>query len=299
MILANGSQAIDLSNLRFRFEISASDVETPNTARIRVYNLSRDLTTYATEFSQVVLSAGYGNNPGQIFKGTVKQFRKGRESNVDSFLDIFAADGDLGYNFGIVNTTVPAGSTEAQRLQKYAAALGYPLDPNAPSYLSSTGGILPRGKVLFGLARNYMRDLAETNNVRWSIQNGVVTLIPLAGYLPGDIVVINSATGMVGVPEATDQGILVQTLLNPKIGVGRRVQINNKDITSTLIKQQFFPGYSDLNLPATVDSVGDGIYRVIVIEHEGDTRDVSWYTRLTCLLIDPSAAPDAAVAPYG
>jgi hypothetical protein len=308
LLLTNQSEALDLSNMRFKFNIEASDGETPNTARVRVYNLSDQTTKRAIdEYSKVVIGAGYGDNPATIFNGTVKQFRQGKERNIDSFLDIYASDGDVAYNFATVSAQLPAGSTPQDELKTLANAMNLPVDPNAPSYLAgganaspniSTGGILPRGKVLFGLARSYMRDLANSNQVRWSIQNGVITLIPLTGYLPGEAVVLNSATGLVGVPEATNQGISITCLLNPKLRVGGTVQLNNKDITRSAINLQFFPGYH-LTQIATVPSTTDGTYRIIVIEYVGDTRDVDWYCNLVCLNIDPSSPANNSVLPYG
>jgi len=307
VVTNNAGQGINLSELassseglRFRFEINANDLETPNIAMIRVYNLS-DITTKEVigEYSQVILNAGYGFNAAQIFQGTVKQFRRGKERNTDSFLDIYAADGDLNYNFSTVNAAL-TNATQATVLQTLASSMNLPLDPNAVGYLTEHNFPLPRGKVMFGLARDYMRDLAATNNVRWSIQGGVLTLIPITGYLPGEAVPINSSTGMIGSPEATEQGVLIQCLLNPLIKVGTAVQLNNKDITATTIKNQLFPGYQDLSYVAKVDSTApDALYRVIVIEHRGDTRDTEWYTKLTCLLIDQSAPANNSVAPYG
>jgi hypothetical protein len=297
LLLNNGSDVLDLSNLRIRFQISASDVETPNTAIIRVYNLRDETTQFAVqEFSQVKLSAGYGENIDQIFSGTVKQFRRGKERNVDKYLDIFAADGDVNYNFGLSNSSISANSTPEQRVNKIAQDMGVSVG-QIPTLQS--GGILPRGKVMFGLSRIFMRQIANSNQMRWSIQNGQLTLIPLTGYLPGEAVVVNSATGMIGIPEATDQGITVTMLLNPKVRIGQQLQINNADIAQTTIKEQFFPGYTDFNFVATVDSSTDGIYRVIVAEHSGDTRDTEWFTKAICLLIDQSSAPEAAVAPFG
>lgn len=313
LLLVNGTEALDLSNLRFRFRVEAADIETPNTARIRVYNPSPERVKQATfEFNNVILQAGYGTNPGQIFKGTIKQFRYGKETNVDTFLDIFAADGDLAYNFGLVSASTPANSTSQQRINQLLAALQngenqvaqvvgqnptqLQLDPNVAKILSNYGGILPRGKVQFGLARSYLRDLANSAGARWSIQNGVLTLVPLDSYLPGEAIAVNTMTGMIGIPEATDQGVTVRMLLNPAIRVGHLIQLNNADITTTQIKQQFFPGYKDFNLIATVDTSTDAYYRVVVVEHEGDTRDQPWYTDVICLLVNPDVQ---SVAAYG
>lgn len=296
LFLGNATQAIDVSNLRFRFEVRGADTESPNTAVIRIYNLSKQsITAILAEYLTVVLQAGYEEgNFGIIFAGTVKQYRRGKESNIDSYLEVLAADGDTAYNYGFSNTTIQAGSTNASRLSQYGQAMGLPVDPSATQYMEATGGILPRGKVLFGLARDGVRDLAQGNGARWSIQNGVVTLIPLTGYLPGTAVIVNSATGMVGVPEATDNGINVRTLLNPLIKIGTRIQINNNDITQTTIKEQFFPSYKDINYVA--DVTNDGLYRVMVAEHIGDTRGQEFYTDLVCLAVDPSSE---TVSAYG
>lgn len=303
LFLSNGRDILDLSELRFKFEIRAADVETPNTAYIRVYNLSQNLATLAiSEFSTVSVSAGYQNNLAQIFTGTVKQFRAGRETNVDSFLDIYAADSDLAYNFGVVNQSLAAGLTPAQQFKAIASQAKIPVDSRAAGFLT-TGGILPRGKVMFGLARDYFRDLAVTHKCRWSLQNGMATLVPNDAYLPGTVVDLNSATGLIGVPEATEQGILVRALLNPKISVSNQVRINNADIVATTIKEQFFPSYTDLNLVAGIappSKTNDGLYRVIVVEHSGDTRSPEsgpWFTDIVCLLIQQGSP--TAVLPYG
>jgi len=121
VLLNSAGEGQDLSALRFRFDVQAADIETPNTARIRIYNVGADLAKLIiAEYGSVVLSAGYGSNVGEIFKGTVKQFRRGKERNVDSFLDVFAADGDTAYNFSLANQTLAAGSTPAQRFQQLA-----------------------------------------------------------------------------------------------------------------------------------------------------------------------------------
>jgi hypothetical protein len=295
LLVAQSTQALDLSEMHFKFRVSNADVETPNIAEIRVYNVSEATAKQViNEYDSVLLQAGYEGAVGIIFRGTIKQFRRGRERNVDSYLDILAADGDLGYNFGFVNQSLKAGNNGQDRLNTLAKQMNLNVDPNAPA--SVTGGILPRGKVLFGLARTYMRDLANSNSARWSIQDGAVVMIPVASYLPGKAIQINSATGMIGVPEATDNGIQLRTLLNPLIKIGTAIQINNKGINQTIVREQFFPSYSS-GPTLVADVTHDGFYRVLVAEHEGDTRGQEWYTDITCLSLDPSASKTNVLKP--
>lgn len=299
LILANQQVSRDLSQLHFRFTVRASDQESPNTAEIRVYNLKH--TTVAEiikEYTSVILQVGYQGQVATLFQGTIKQFKQGRERNVDNFLMILAADGDELYNFGVVQQSLAAGTSYQDRFNSICDALGAPKDPNAEGYMQATGGILPRGKVLFGLGRSYLRDLARSTGTRWSIQKGQMTFIQLTGYLPGNPIIIDSKSGMIGVPEATDQGVEVTILINPLVIVGQRVQINSADIVQTTILEQGYPNYSSVSYVASVPA-GLGVYRVLVAEHDGDTRENEWYTHLTCVSIDPSAQQASAVLAYG
>jgi hypothetical protein len=298
LVVSKGASGLDLSGLRFRFEVRASDVETPNTMSVRVYNpKSETVNSIIQEFDTVTLSAGYQNGTqANIFQGDIKQFRFGRERNVDNYLDILAADGDQAYNESVINQSFPAGSTNSQQLSAIAGSFGLPVDSTADSYLS-TGGILPRGKVMFGMARLHAAILAKSNNTRWSIQNGILTLVPVTGYLPGQAIQINSASGMIGTPEQTDNGILIRCYINPLIKIGQLVQINNGDINQAVVKSQSYPSYTSLYYPATI--ANDGFYRVLVAEHVGDLRSNDFYTELTCLDVDTSSPSTSAVQAQG
>lgn len=289
------SKALDLSALQFRFEVKNADVETPNTAYIRIYNPAEQTRkTIIKEYDRVLLQAGYQSNTGVIFRGTVKQFKFGKENNVDSYLDLLCADGDLEYNFSLINETVAANSTHTQVLKRVADSMQLSLNIGGSD--PTLGNVqYIRGKVLFGLTRVFARSISRSHHARWSIQNGAVTVIPFDGFLPGEPVKINGATGLIGIPEATDNGIALRCLLNPLITIGQRIEINNADVTATIVREQFFPSYK--SQPTKIASTeNDGIYRVLVAEHSGDTRGQDWYTDITALHLDQSSGK---VKPFG
>jgi len=303
LVSSDAGDGIDLSQLRIQFRTWAMDAETPPGAIIRVFNLA-DATAQQVqkEFQKVSLQAGYERgNFGAIFSGTIKQVRRGRLDAKDSFLDIYAADLDQAYNFGIVSKSLKAGASPADQAKASTDAMqkaegGSAVQGHTPESLG-TGGTLPRGKVLFGLARERLTDIAATTGTTWSISEGKVNFIPLTGYLEGEAVVLNAQTGLIGVPEATNAGVEARCLLNPRIKLGTRVQIDNRLVNSVQVNQQGFPRFTDLSFPASV--AADGFYRVLVAEHVGDTRDNVWETRLTCLSVDQSAQPGASVQAFG
>lgn len=298
LLLVQGEKALDLSNLHIKFRANQADTESPNNAMIRVYNLSDETLVAISEFGQVVLQAGYDNQFGVIFKGTVMQYRVGREDSLNSYLDILAADGDSAYSFGVANVTLEKGATVIDAVRAGISSMHE--NGVSEGYVASgTGGVLPRGKVLFGMARDYVRRGAFMLKSSWSIQDGKINIIPLDGYRPGEVLQLNAGTGMVGIPEQTQNGINFKMLLNPRLSVGNAVQIDNRLINQLVQKDKSaapipYDQYVGLQLLAKVTS--DGLYRLFVVEHEGDTRGPAWFSHCTCLAVDPSSNK---IKPFG
>lgn len=284
-------KGLDLSEFHFKFKCVAADTESPNNASVRVYNLSRDtVKKVRSEFSTVVLQAGYEGNFGVIFKGTIKQWRVGRENATDTYLDILAADGDVGYNFATVNATLaPQNSAPKDRVNAIIGGFSQHGVGPGSVLLPNTGGVLPRGKVLFGMARVALRQEVWSQGATYSIQQGAINILPLSGYLPGTAVVLNQLTGMVGQPESTVDGIKVRCLMNPRIQAGALIQIDNKSINQTIQTNPNAPipynQYTGIQLLASVSD--DGLYRVYSAEFEGDTRGQPFYTDITALAFNP------------
>lgn len=129
----NAGDAIDLSDFRVVFSIKRGDRQTPNTAQILIYNLSDNTAKrIESEFTRVVLQAGYEGNYGIIFDGQIKRARRGRSSPTDTYVAISAADGDSAYQFASLNMTLAAGATAAdivaactKETAAYGVNLGY------------------------------------------------------------------------------------------------------------------------------------------------------------------------------
>lgn len=280
--------ALDLSALRFRFSVHRGDIETPNTADIRVYNVSETTAkAIEKEFTRVVLQCGYDGNFGIIFDGSIKQVRRGRESQTDTYLDITAADGDSAYNFAVSALSIQAGSTPTDQIgavlksmAEYGISQGYaPIFDNNP---------LPRGKVIFGMARDQLRTISKNTGTSWSIQDGKLNFVPETAYIPGEVPIITAQTGLIGLPEQTQNGISLKVLLNPNIKIGQVVKLDNASIQryrySLAINQATQNQFVEQN--AKIND--DGLYYVMIANHSGDTRGQDWYSDLICLAVDAS-----------
>lgn len=278
LVVGTGT-GLDLSGLHIKFVTHKGDIETPNSAEITVYNLSPETAARLRgEFKRVVLSAGYETNNGIIFDGTIRQVRSLR-SGADSWVEIIVADGDRAYNFATVNCTLAAGARPADQVAACATAMA--AKGAATGYVPDLGGQdLPRGKVMYGMARSYMRDAATTTDTTWSIQDGKMQMVPAAAYLPGEAVILTASTGLIGSPEQTNEGIKVRCLLNPRIRIGGRIKLDNASIATAKVDL----AVGAISKAAKLDS--DGYYRVLKVEHIGDTHGTDWYCDLICIGLD-------------
>jgi len=293
LILVKGEKGLDLSNFRIRFEVTSADVETPNNAAIRVYNLKPETILAIQEFSEVVLNAGYQNgNYGVIFKGTIKQFKIGRENAIDNYLDILAGDGDIEYNQAFIEMSLKSNTTPKSQIEQIAKEMGTSADLGS---LMIDKQHIPslRGAVLFGLARSNLRNIATSLDASWSIQDGSVLFLDNTGYRDGEKVKINVGTGLIGVPEQTSGGIRVRCLINSRIQIGCLIELNNAEINQ-LVQQDPSAAPVPYNQRTGIQqnaalNTKDATYRVYAIDHQGDTRGQEWYSTLTCLAVDLSA----------
>lgn len=295
----SAGDGIDLSEMSVKFAIHHHSYVYPHTADIRIFNLSDETQAlFVKEFSTVQVKAGYQGNSGIIFTGDLKQLRTGWDG-VESFTDIHAADGDLLHTQAIVNTTLPAGYTQEQVWSTIGGAVA-PYNKLGPLSTAPKQTSSPRGKVMYGAARDTINDWAETNQQLVTVDNGILTAMPLLAYKPGDAIVINNKTGMVGAPEQTEQGVSVTCLLNPALQWGSRILLNNADITRNLVdstkaglaQQQIIGGPAPVPIPGLS---ADGMYKVLTVDHVGETRGNAWYSRVICIALDPTN-PGAAFA---
>lgn len=303
LILKKGGQALDLSAFRFAFTTSQADLPSPSNCEIHVFNLSQDtMQQIQGEYSEVVVQAGYQNgNFGIIFRGDVRHYRISRPDGTTNQLDIMAADGERAFNNAMVQKSLAAGATVTDQIEAVREGFkSWGLDIGYNGIAPGDAIALGRGKTMFGLARTALTSITRANHATWSISDGKINILPLDGYLPGEVIKLNRDTGLIGRPEQMQEGIKVRCLLNPRIVPGRLIQIDQKSVNRTIVAggNKLQLAYNSRTQPLYLPEVAmDGYYRVFVTEHFGDTRNPQpWYTELTCLAAN---AVTFKVKPYG
>jgi hypothetical protein len=118
-------------------------------------------------------------------------------------------------------------------------------------------------------------------------------MIPKTGYIQEAPVLITPATGLIGTPEQTQNGLKLRVLLNPAIKIGRVIQLQSTDINQLRYSLDYHATGSNRILQQGTNKLNaDGVYYVMRADHTGDSRGTPWYTDLTCLAVDISQVPE-------
>jgi len=110
-----------------------------------------------------------------------------------------------------------------------------------------------------GTPKDGVSELNQMGDVQACVDNGVLTTVDADKALPGEPYVLNLGTGMVGIPQVTDQGVIVKMMLNNQIQLGGSVTIQS-----------------------IVNPAANGTYKIIQINYEIASRDSPFWYTLVC-----------------
>lgn len=270
------NNGIEPNHLRITFNIDKAILRFMQIAEITIYNLNADTETELFKNAYLIsLSAGYKNGAyGQIFQGYVRQKIRGKEDSASYFLKLICIDGMDPLSFGVCNFTLPAGQDARTIINQIARNSSIPfevlIDPSFPV----NGPKTPRGVTISGPAGDEMRNQALGNNAGVNHNNGKVNVYSFSSPPPAVIPELNYQTGLIGIPQQTNEGVEVTVLINPQYDLNTFVHINNRNIIQVQL---------ETGVPILRELDRDGIYRIIGWVASGDTRGNDWYMALTTI----------------
>ncbi len=254
--IGSKTAGIAIDALRVAFEITKSIDAKPNPGKIDVWNLSREHMNriLSGEFNLVKLWVGYDTlrvvYAGDIVKKTVAR------DGLDFITSLECGDGHTDYQNSLVLTTLAAGSSEQDAYDAAAKAMK---NTKPGAFELPNKRTLPRARVLTGNARDVLGRVALNNKADWSVQDGELIMVPADKVLPDEAVVLSQETGMVGSPEATDNGLELSCLCNPVLKVGGLVRVQS-------ILEYF-----------------NGDYKIVHLQHKGDAIGGDWLSSITVI----------------
>lgn len=191
---------VTIRDLRVAFSIEKNLESTPNTCTATVYNLSQaSRAELHSDGLQVRLLAGYDGSLASLFVGDLdRATSKLNGATWETRLEL--GDGTKAHRHGRVERSFKAGADALTLLNETAKSMDLAL----PTSLADATGMqdkLSGGIVLSGPSQAEMTRLLKAKGFGWSIQDGVLQVLPHDGATTVEAILVSVDTGMVGTPE--------------------------------------------------------------------------------------------------
>ena len=268
--------ALDVSGLRCIF-IVKYDMSGRAVCALQIYNLSPGTeATILKKGYKVTIMAGYQQSRyGVIFSGDIIQTFTNRNNGTDYIAEIFAINYQNIYQANTIRTNLAAGSEPRETLQAIAN--------NADTSLKFgkiTEGLnrqkMPRGEVLFGDVKTFVRDLTFFDDAFDIINaNGEIEITKFNDTIPeGMALEVTPHNGLIGAPVYSDDGIIIPMLLDSRVKIRSLLKIPN----NIILRQQANFDFNN-GVTSQIDKFeATGEYLVASFTHEGDTHGDVWKT---------------------
>lgn len=263
--------------LHISFSIEKSSEETPNNAKVQIWNLSDDnLKILESKDCMVELKAGYGSNRALILVGSISSAITTLE-NADRMTELEVVDGLVELRDTVISVSLN-GNVNTQDIYQYIAEQMGISVRYAPD-LSHI--IIPNGFSFVGKAADALTKIAECCGHQWSIQNGVLQITLPGRAISSVAYQLSSETGLIHIPKRITigsgkeekTGWEVEYLLNGAIGVNDIVEIKS--------------------------SAANGYFLVYKVTIDGDNLEGDWICTAQLLKISEDSELDRAAEKEG
>lgn len=261
-----------IDGLRIKFKIEKNLKDDPNCAEISIFNTADDTNKMLLSTkTRVALSIGYlglqpqgffnsgfgsSSNVDIIFIGNIKKFNGNKTPTKFEGLDIVTkvelSDGGNAYRNARHDKGYPPGTTLKFVLADVVSAMGF-----SKSFIANFSDVkIANGIALSGLVKNHLDTLTRPYGLEWSIQDETLQ-ITVIGQSNGDaVLLLTPETGLIGIPNQTDKGLEVKSLVQPQLRPGRKLQVKSKNV--------------------------NGVFKIERVIHEGDTYEGEFLSTCEC-----------------
>jgi hypothetical protein len=248
-ILTVGERRFDV---RLNFSVEKNSTSSSNKCTVTAYNLSENSRSFIEKKEGMLrLEAGYGNDTAIIFLGDIDKVIAKRQGP-DILTIIESGDGEKRLADAHIELSLKAGATDEQIINAVINVLE--LERGTIKGIARMEYL--NGFSFSGKAQELLDKITKKQKLEWSVQDGSLQIIPQSTDTGDTAVSLNSNTGLLDVPNKTDEGFVIKSLLNPKLVPGRQVKLESILLT------------------------GQAIFKVDKVTHVGDTQEGDFFTEV-------------------
>ncbi len=251
--------SIVTENADVTFKVERTLVGKPGTCELQIYNLTSDNRKEIASLPRgtiVRIDAGYADGRSMIFRGDLRRADNQRDDGAPDWVTkATAGDGEHALRTARANRSFGRGASLQNVVAYLADAMGVGTgnvsEQLAGRVLDEAQNTFPEGATVHGMAAREMSRLLDSCGLSWSVQDGVIQVMPRGGALARSAVLLSSDSGLIGSPSVGANHIVsAKALLIPDLTPGQRVQLRS--------------------------NAANGLYRIEKATTEGDVRGDDW-----------------------
>jgi len=227
--------------LRVAFSIERDKTEIPNNVELAIWNLNKETRARLEQEKELScrVSAGYGDEPSQLFVGIVTRVESQRDRTTgDVTLRVSAGDGQDKYSTSEVSQSFAKGTSVHQVLKALIAATG--LDAGNVSQLTDVA--LPSGAtelegpyVAHGSAVFELQVFADSLGLDWSFQDGQFVGAKKGQPYQGEGPLLSAETGLIEARLDERGNVEGSALLLPDLIPGTAFRVESEKATGDFV----------------------------------------------------------------
>jgi hypothetical protein len=232
--------AIEITGLRIRFEVSKNLGKEPNKCVVKIHNLAETTRSDLERgIIQVTLHAGHDGVFRLIATGDLRRASSQREGT-DIVTTLQVTDGFRAFAHARMSRSYKPPITVGRVLSDAAKSMGLQL-PDEVLQSVQLNQKITDGISIHGPTRDTLTKLLAPFGYGWSIQNGKLQILRDEDLRPSELIVINQGAGLIGIPERTfpdkaggKSEVKFDVLLYPEIIPGSKVKLESELIRMSL-----------------------------------------------------------------
>lgn len=239
---------------RVSFTVTKTVGKEPNKGTVKLYNLSSSTRGLLDQTPvKIYLHVGYDGAPRLLFSGDLR-YSNTRQEGTELVTTLEIRDGARAYaNARMTERSYRPPIRVHQVLTDAAATMNLSLPPEAEQSVELKQA-LATGISAHGPTREVLTRLLAPYGMSWSIQEGTLVILKDGQLRPGEAVLVNESTGLIGSPERAVPDkpgarvpVSFDVLVYPEISPAMPVKLESKFI--------------------------NGVFRVKECTSEGDSHD--------------------------
>jgi hypothetical protein len=244
-------------DIDFEAKVHKSIQKEPNKSDITIFNLNAESRAFFSEDGATIeVIAGYKSQDlnGRLLKAQIDIITNKRDG-VEWETKIVARDGAKTTRNAKIEKTFAAGTDNKAIMNALIQILTSPpvvkvskRTKTAPAKknnvvplikgnidLSTVSGKLAKARTLKGLAIDYYAEFCRSFNLRFQVNDGTLHTVKSNFSIMDEVIILDSESGLIGVPENTETGWKFKSLLRFDLEPGQKVRVKSSVLSSDIL----------------------------------------------------------------